>query len=789
MVGKHVITIEGIGNVDNPHPLQERIAKLHGSQCGFCTPGIVMSLYALVRNAYDPTTKCFHLSEHDIELAGHLDGNLCRCTGYKPILKAAKTFIVEDLKGKIVNDFVTDQENLISEKDRIDAPYTSETQPAGQKKTLMSCGRPGGCCRDTQIPVHGIDLTIASDNSSSSGDDQNDSPVSDTASSASSVTSPEGEDLVDDSKVPTTGASYGKPLKSRENAKVGAEVEGLKTKTGPIADGLNKTKGYPVYDLKPYSPQTELLFPPSLRNITKTAICYGDSKRIWLRPVTLEQLLEIKNAYPSAKLVGGSSEVQVEVRFKNTPFAVSVYVSDLSELRGIVLPKDESALASMTELVIRANTSLTDIEDTCKVLFAKLGRRAQVLEATRKQLRYFAGRQIRNVASLAGNIATASPISDMNPVLLASRTILTAQSLTRGTFSLPLSSFFIGYRTTSLPADAIITDVRIPLASPNALEVTKAYKQAKRKDDDIAIVTAAFRVRLDNEGLVEDITLAFGGMAPKTVEATKTMNLLQGKKWHDMKTLDDAMSELAVDFDLRFGVPGGMATYRRTLAISLFYRYWHEVISDLGLGEVDSGLIDEIHRNISAGARDDYNPHEQRVVGKQIPHLSALKQATGEAEYVDDMSPLDRELFGAMVLSSKAKAKIISIDWTPAIGEGLALGYVDKDDIPNGANGWGSLKKDEPFFADGIVESEGQPIGMVYAETALQAQAAAKAVKVEYEDLPAILTIDEAIAAKSFYAHGKELRKGAAREHPDKMADIWAKCDRIFEGTSRMGGQ
>ena len=57
--GKHVITVEGIGNVDKPHPLQERIAKLHGSQCGFCTPGIVMSLYAVVRNAYNPETQKF----------------------------------------------------------------------------------------------------------------------------------------------------------------------------------------------------------------------------------------------------------------------------------------------------------------------------------------------------------------------------------------------------------------------------------------------------------------------------------------------------------------------------------------------------------------------------------------------------------------------------------------------------------------------------------------------------------------------------------------------------------
>jgi len=52
--GKHVITVEGIGNVKSPHPSQERIAMGNGSQCGFCTPGIVMSLYALLREKVQP---------------------------------------------------------------------------------------------------------------------------------------------------------------------------------------------------------------------------------------------------------------------------------------------------------------------------------------------------------------------------------------------------------------------------------------------------------------------------------------------------------------------------------------------------------------------------------------------------------------------------------------------------------------------------------------------------------------------------------------------------------------
>ncbi|XP_033106658.1 xanthine dehydrogenase/oxidase-like [Anneissia japonica] len=79
-----VTTVEGIGSTKNGlHPVQERIAKSHGSQCGFCTPGIVMSMYTLLRNNHQPTMS-------DVEDA--FQGNLCRCTGYRPILEGFRTF-------------------------------------------------------------------------------------------------------------------------------------------------------------------------------------------------------------------------------------------------------------------------------------------------------------------------------------------------------------------------------------------------------------------------------------------------------------------------------------------------------------------------------------------------------------------------------------------------------------------------------------------------------------------------------------------------------------------------
>lgn len=80
--GAHVVTIEHLSAPDGPlHPVQQAMLDLHGSQCGFCTPGIVMSLYALWMRDPDPSTAA-------VERA--LQGNLCRCTGYAPIVRAAR---------------------------------------------------------------------------------------------------------------------------------------------------------------------------------------------------------------------------------------------------------------------------------------------------------------------------------------------------------------------------------------------------------------------------------------------------------------------------------------------------------------------------------------------------------------------------------------------------------------------------------------------------------------------------------------------------------------------------
>jgi xanthine dehydrogenase/oxidase len=620
-----------------------------------------MSLYALLRNDTNP-------SEHDIEEA--FDGNLCRCTGYRPILDAAQTFSAERSCGK--------------SRANGGSGCCMENEDAG-----------GGCCKSN------------------------------------------GSDLEDS-----------KPIRRF-------------TPPGFIE----------------YKPDTELIFPPSLTRYEFKPLAFGNKRKRWYRPVTLQQLLEIKSVYPSAKVIGGSTETQIEIKFKAMQYTASVFVGDIAELRQYSFKGDH--------LEIGGNVTLTDLESIAKQAIKHYGpEKGQVFGAINKQLKYFAGRQIRNVGTPAGNLATASPISDLNPVFVASNATLVAKSLDNET-EISMSEFFKGYRKTALPPDAIIASIRIPVTAEN--EYFQAYKQAKRKDDDIAIVNTALRVKLSSSHVVEGVDLIYGGMAATTIAAKTASAYLIGRKWTDPATLEGTINALERDFDLRFGVPGGMATYRKSLAFGFFYRFYHEVLAKLSVdpADVDEGVISEIERMVSTGKEDRESTvaYQQNILGKANPHVAALKQCTGEAQYTDDIPAQKNELYGCLVLSTKARAKIISVDYSPAMDLPGIVEWIDHTDMPTPeANKWGAPVCDELFFAVDEVFTAGQPIGMIVADSALQAAAGARAVRVNYEELPAIFTIEEAIEVESFFEHYRYIRKGDTES-------AFKNADHVFTGITRMGGQ
>ncbi|XP_077580896.1 xanthine dehydrogenase/oxidase isoform X1 [Stigmatopora nigra] len=659
-----VTTVEGIGSVARQlHPVQERIAKAHGSQCGFCTPGIVMSMYALLRNNTTPKMA-------DVEEA--FQGNLCRCTGYRPILEAYKTF-------------------------------TTDGGCCGGK------GRVNGCCMTN--------------------------------------------------------------MKAEEE-----EVD---------VDASSKL--FNVADFAPLDPTQEVIFPPELMSLSKNqktrSLRFSSPRVVWFQPANLDEFLDLKCKHPDARVVVGNTEVGIEVKFKNLLYPVILAPSFIPELHRVTHVDNG--------IVFGAACTLTQMGEVLKKAVKELPpHQTQFFLAVLEQLRWFAGQQIRNVAAVGGNIMTASPISDLNPVFMAACCKVTLMDKNGSRVVQMDDGFFVGYRKTILRPEEILLSIEVPYS--RKYQFVSAFKQSPRREDDISIVTGAMSVTFTpGTSIVEDLRLSYGGMAATTVLAKNTANKLLGRCWGE-ELLEEACSSLAEEMTLDPSVPGGMVTYRRTLTLGLFYKFYLTVLQklrgeDLNVEEVRSNFLSatEIyHQEIPSSVQiyQEVPPSQKQddVLGHPVMHLAALKQATGEAVYCDDIPLFENEVYLALVTSTKAYARICSIDTSEAESSPGFIRCFLVGDIP-GSNATGVFH-DESVFADGQVTCVGHVIGAVVADTQINAQRAAKAVKVQYEELQPIITIQEAIAAQSFYQPIRKLQRGDLEEG-------FKQADHILEGEMHIGGQ
>ncbi|VDM63232.1 unnamed protein product [Angiostrongylus costaricensis] len=639
--GKAVTTVEGIGSVVNKklHPIQERLAA-HGSQCGFCTPGFVMAMYALLRNNPIPT-------EADINEA--LQGNLCRCTGYRPILEAFYSFAVKD--DAIVNG--------------------------------NGCEMGDNCCKVT--------------------------------------------------------------------------------KNGHCSD--KKIKLVDLSHVASYDPSQEIIFPPEIQY----TICFS-------------ALLKLKRLHPYARFISGNSELAVELKFR------------FIELKIVINPRQVSSVADLHEVrqestgvYMGAGLSLTEVDNWLLHYMKNLPvEQCGVFRAVHKIMHWFAGKHVRNVASIAGNLVTASPISDLNPIWMASRAKVILESEERGVRHLVIDEhFFLSYRKSAIETDEVVKAILIPFTKEN--QFFKVYKQAQRREDDIAIVTGAFNAVIDPKTLVlQEMRIAFGGMGPTTKLASNTMQQLQGK-W-DQSLLDEGLELLTNEFSLPPGVPGGMARYRQALTLSLFLKFFLDVIEEIS----DRCEFTSIGQAIPEGIQStqvyqqvpvDQPPHDP--VGRAIPHVSGVKHVTGEAVYCGDMQ-LANCLHMAFVMSPIASGTLEIVDPSDALEMDGVVDFIGASDVPEGAK-IGHMN-DTPIFVKDKITYHGQPIGAIIAVDHETARRAASAVKLKFNREKAIISIEDAIESDSYL--GRPLAIHSSLLENDFVAQHdWSGYDHVVEGEIRTGGQ
>jgi xanthine dehydrogenase/oxidase len=561
----------------------------------------------------------------------------------------------------------------------------------------------------------------------------------------------------------------------------------------PILEGFRAFAGQPPEpqadadaEVDPLTRVKELPFPEALRTPAQPLTLAGAAT--WHRPITLAAMLELKRDLPEAKIICGNTEVGIEVMIKRLKFPHIIAGTHIPELCGTVETEAGVTLGS--------STTLSDLEEVCKKqIAARPPHETQSFHAVLRQLHWFAGRQIRNVSSIAGNIVTGSPISDLNPLWSALNATFVCQSTARGARSVAATDFWTGYRQNVLAPDELLVSVFIP--ATKKYEYVKEFKQSHRRDDDIAIVNAGMQVAFEQDDagkfVVKNLSCSYGGMAATTKLAEGVASAAPGMPWED-SSLQSLLKTLHEDMKLPPDVPGGMAEYRQALATSFFFKFFVYASVSLeadatkeytsSLSECDRLAADVVEREPSRGLQYYGKGKDGEEVGLPLMHASANLQVSGEAQYNDDISDSADTLHAALVMSEKPHARI-SVDFSPAEEAPGVEGCYGANDVP-GDNHIGAVVHDEEIFATDTVTCVGQIIGIVVADTKAHADDAARLVKVEYEELPPILSIEDAIEADSYFEY--EGVTGHVLQCGDVEAGF-SQCDHIVEGDVRCGGQ
>ena len=164
-----------------------------------------------------------------------------------------------------------------------------------------------------------------------------------------------------------------------------------------------------------------------------------------------------------------------------------------------------------------------------------------------------------------------------------------------------------------------------------------------------------------------------------------------------------------------------------------------------------------------------------------VRHDSAIGHVTGAARYLDDIPTVPGTLEAALVLSPHAHARIRHIDLARALAAPGVVAAIAAADIP-GKNDIAPIRSNEPALAADLVEYEGQPVVAIAATTLDQARAAAKLVEIDYEPLPAVLTVEEAVARESFVSPPQTMARG-------EVEPALASAAHRLAGELRCGGQ
>ena len=291
-----------------------------------------------------------------------------------------------------------------------------------------------------------------------------------------------------------------------------------------------------------------------LKKINNESIIIYKKNKKYFAPRYVQELKKILKKNINSHLLSGGTDLSLVVTKERKDIDSIIYMNSISELNYI---KNNNKY-----IEVGASTPLSEFENYIEKYYSDFT----------SVLKRYGSVQIRNTATIAGNIATASPIGDTLPLLLSLDAKVVLKSIKKIKI-IPLSSFFIDYRKTRLKAGQFIDSIRIPLFPKN---IFKAYKISKRFDDDISSVCASFNVQLINKK-IKNIRIAYGGMASIPKRAKYCEKILLNSHINE-QVINKAKKALEQDFrpisDMR-----ASAKYRLIVAKNLLHKCFLEIMN------------------------------------------------------------------------------------------------------------------------------------------------------------------------------------------------------------------
>jgi len=296
----------------------------------------------------------------------------------------------------------------------------------------------------------------------------------------------------------------------------------------------------------------------------ETVALEHDGRR-FLSPGNLDEFARVYEGSPKANIVSGATDLGLWVTKLHRDIGTLIWTGRVRELQAI-----REAAGS---LHIGAGVTWSELIAPLARHFPDLG----------ELLRRFGSLQVRNAATIGGNIANGSPIGDGPPALIALGARLTLRrGMSRRTMA--LEDYFLGYGRQDRRPGEFVESVEVPLlADPVRL---RCYKVSKRFDQDISAVCGCFNIQTRSETVVS-ARIAFGGIAAIPKRASAVEAVLMGRPW-TLATIAAAQRAFAEDFapisDMR-----ASADYRAQVARNLLLRYFHETQGQAATRLVGSG--------------------------------------------------------------------------------------------------------------------------------------------------------------------------------------------------------